>query len=83
MLGTPKYSWAVRTQADYDDIRTHMHTHTELKPLVDVSKHKSCVIFLYKGQQPETLVLMPGAKCYQMPCDPKGTPDTLYVFTYA
>ena len=85
MLGKPKYSWAVRTEADYDEIKRNLHTHQELKPLVHVSKHESCVIFLYKGQEEQTLVLMPGAKCYQMPCQvkPKTKQDTLYVFTYA
>ena len=85
MLGKPKYSWAVHTEADYDDIKRNLHTHLELKPLVEVSKHESCVIFLYKGQEDQTLVLMPGAKCYQMPCDvkPNTKHDTLYIFTYA
>ena len=85
MLGTPKYTWAVHTEANYDDIQQNLPTHLELKPLVEVSKHESCVIILYKGQENQTLVLMPGAKCYRMPCDVKADTkqDTLYIFTYA
>ena len=83
MFKNPKYKTAFPTKQTYDQIRTFKHH--DVKPFADVSKTSSIVVFLYKGQEHTALVLLPGAKCYEMPCKvrPNTNPNMLYVFTYA
>ena len=83
MFKNPKYKTAFPTKQSYEQIRTFKHH--DVKPFADVSKTSSIVIFLYKGQENSALVLLPGAKCYEMPCKVHANtnPNMLYVFTYA
>jgi len=81
MLGRPKYKTAFRTTLEYDEIK--LFEHHDVKPFADVSRQLSIVIFLYKGQEPSTLVLLPGGRCHHVPCPVRGRENMLYVFTYA
>lgn len=81
MLGAPKYKTAFRTRLDYDEMKKFEHH--DLKPFADVSRQMSIVIFLYKGQEDSTLVLLPGARCFHLPCPVRGKAGMLYVYTYA
>ncbi len=83
MFKNATYKTAFANKQSYDQIKEFKHH--DVKPFADVSKTSSIVIFLYKGQQNSTLVMLPGAKCYEMPCKvhEKTNPNMLYVFTYA